>query len=179
MVKNKAVSRDFSGISSCRMTFTRPAGGSTFDDRSYLMKTSVLLDAIIFLLILLFAYTAFSKLMDFTEFSGQMHRQQLPSWTETILIYTLPGIELLTAALLFHPAYRRAGLVLAGILMLLFTVYIGAALAGVFPQKPCSCGGVFRHMGWKSHFLFNIFFLLLTFTGLYITYRERRIQQKR
>ena len=161
------------------MTFKRQAAGSNFDQRSYLMKTAVLLDVIIFLLILLFAYTAFSKLMNFTEFSGQMQRQQLPSWTTATLIYTLPAVELLTAALLCHPRYRRAGLFLACILMLAFTVYTGFALAGAFPQKPCSCGGVFRHMGWKSHFLFNSFFLLLTFTGLYITYRERRIRQKR
>ncbi|RKR84122.1 methylamine utilization protein MauE [Mucilaginibacter gracilis] len=142
------------------------------------MKTTALTDAIMFLLILLFAYTAFSKLMDFTEFSGQMYRQQLPAWAARILIYSLPGIELLTVALLCHPGYRKAGLFLSAILMTVFTVYIGLALAGAFPQKPCSCGGVFRHMGWKNHFLFNLFFLLLTFTGLYLTYRERRIRQK-
>ncbi|EHQ24762.1 MauE/DoxX family redox-associated membrane protein [Mucilaginibacter paludis] len=141
------------------------------------MKTSVLLDALIFLLMLLFAYTALSKLMDFAEFKGQMFRQQLPSWAAAILIYTLPGIELLTVGLLYQPLYRRAGLMLSAILMTGFTVYIGLALAGAFPEKPCSCGGVFRHMGWKTHFIFNIFFLLLTFTGLYITRRERRLQQ--
>ena len=63
---------------------------------------------------------------------------------------------------------------MALILMMLFTGYAGLVLAHYFGQVPCSCGGVLKNMGWTTHFVFNLFFLLLTAMGIYITYRERR-----
>jgi hypothetical protein len=58
--------------------------------------------------------------------------------------------------------------------MAAFTGYVGLILVNYFGRVPCSCGGVLKIMGWKTHFVFNLFFLLLTVTGIYITNRERR-----
>ena len=132
-------------------------------------------DTAIFLLILLFVYTALSKLMDFQLFQSQMYNQTLPHGIATFLIWTLPGIELITGGLLFFENTRLYGFYLSSILMMLFTIYIGLVLLNFFDRVPCSCGGVIKALGWKLHFVFNIFFLLLSFIGIYITYRERRL----
>jgi putative oxidoreductase len=132
------------------------------------------IDTICLLLIMLFVYTASSKLMDFGHFKVQMNNQTLPHGIAEFLIYTLPGIEILTSLLLIFSTTRLPGLYIAFILMLLFTGYVGLVLINYFGRVPCSCGGVLKMMGWKTHFIFNLFFLLLTATGIYITDRERR-----
>lgn len=134
-----------------------------------------LIDIAVFLLILLFVYTALSKLIDFHNFQGEMYNQTFPHVLATIFIWTLPEIELIAAGLLFFEHTRLAGLYLSSILLLLFTGYIGLVLVNYFGRVPCSCGGVIKILGWKLHFIFNLFFLLLAFLGIYSTYRERRL----
>lgn len=133
------------------------------------------LQLVIFLLTFLFIYTAVSKLSDFNVFRGQLYKQALPHSLETLLLWTLPGTEILTAALLAFRRTRRAGLYISFCLMLLFTGYVGLALLKVLGPVPCSCGGVIKSLGWKWHLVFNIFFLLLSLSGIYLANRERRI----
>lgn len=139
------------------------------------MKKTLRIDIIAFLLILLFVYTAASKLMDFDKFQGQMHNQALPHWVATTSIWTLPEIELIVAFLLIFSLTRLAGLYASLLLMVVFTGYIGLVLLHVFSRVPCSCGGVLKVMGWKVHFFFNVFFLLLSYTGIVLMNRERRV----
>lgn len=127
-----------------------------------------------FLLVLLLTYTAASKLLDFEQFRSSMLNQELPRWMARVLVYSLPEVELLTALLLIVPASRLVGLYVSLILMVLFTGYTGLVAVHFFGRVPCSCGGVLRVMGWKVHFVFNLFFLLLTVIGIY---RERRARQ--
>lgn len=137
------------------------------------MKRTLLIDIIAFLLIFLFVYTAVSKSVDFDKFQGQMHNQTLPSWLATMLIWTLPEIELIVAFLLIFSLTRQAGLYASLLLMAVFTGYIGLVLLHVFSRVPCSCGGVLKIMGWKVHFFFNVFFLLLSCFGIVLMNRER------
>lgn len=140
------------------------------------MKNRMLLVEIIrFLLILLFIYTAVSKLIDFNQFRTQMYNQTLPHWLSSVLIWTLPEIEIGAAILLLFERTRIAGFYLSTILMVLFTGYVGLALLHYFDRVPCSCGGVIKALGWKMHFLFNLFFLLLSVLGIYSAYRERSV----
>jgi putative oxidoreductase len=139
------------------------------------MKRTLLSDIIAFLLILLFVYTAASKLMDFEKFKGQMHNQTLPHWLATTLIWTLPEIELIVAFLLIFSVSRLAGLYASLLLMAVFTGYIGLVLLHVFSRVPCSCGGVLKIMGWKVHFFFNLFFVAVIYTGIVFLNRERRV----
>ncbi len=131
----------------------------------------------VFLLVLLWVYTASSKLIDFHRFKAQMHNQTIPKTLADILIYTLPTIEIGTALLLLVQKTRLAGLYLSATLLLLFTGYIGLILMNYFGRVPCSCGGVLQIMNWPTHFIFNLFYLLLTIYGIYIVYRERRSAQ--
>jgi putative oxidoreductase len=130
-------------------------------------------------LIVLFIYTAASKMLDFGAFIIQMRNQSLPPSFTRILIWTLPEAELTAALLLVFNRTRWAGLYLSAVLMILFTGYITLALLHVFERIPCSCGGVLPRMTWGANLIFNLFFLLLTFTGIYTSYRERRIIRKR
>ncbi|WP_374950178.1 MauE/DoxX family redox-associated membrane protein [Mucilaginibacter sp.] len=131
-------------------------------------------DGIAFFLILLFIYTAVSKLSDFDQFQRQMKLQTIPVWMQQILILFLPGVEIITGLLLAFTHTRLIGLYLSAILMTLFTGYVALVLINYFEQTPCSCGGVIKILGWKAHFVFNIFFLLLSILGIYIFNRERR-----
>lgn len=131
-----------------------------------------------FLLILLFIYTAVSKLIDFDQFRNQMFNQTLPHWLISVLIWTLPEIEIGTAILLVFEQTKIVGFYLSAILMVLFTGYVSLALLHYFDRVPCSCGGVITALGWKMHFLFNLFFLLLSFLGIYSAYRERSVVGK-
>jgi putative oxidoreductase len=143
------------------------------------MKRTNIIDIISFLFILLFVYTAMSKLLDFGHYKGQMYNQTLPHNVATVLIWTLPGIEIVTASLLLFETTRLSGLYLSGTLMFLFTGYITLVLLNYFGRVPCSCGGVIKALGWKLHLVFNLFFLLLSFLGIFIFNRERRLADKK
>jgi putative oxidoreductase len=139
------------------------------------MKTNTLLQVISALLILLFVYTAVSKLLDFKQFEKQMYNQTVPHDLATVLIWTVPEVEIIAAFMLFFQRTRAYGLYLSGVLMFLFTGYIALVLLKFFGRVPCSCGGVMKQLGWRWHLIFNLFFLLLSFIGIYFTNRERRL----
>lgn len=133
------------------------------------------LSGIISLLVLLWIYTAFSKLSEFTEFVDQLKNQVFPKQWVQILSWSLPTIEVGTSGLLLFARTRRLGLWLSLILMILFTLYITLVLIGTFERTPCSCGGILKELGWKSHLLFNLFFLSISVIGLRLEAKERRI----
>ncbi|MFA6083425.1 MauE/DoxX family redox-associated membrane protein [Mucilaginibacter sp.] len=142
------------------------------------MKSKTVTDIISFLLILLFVYTATSKLIDFNQFKGQMYNQTLPHPVETLLIWTLPEIEIVTALLLLFEKTKVYGFYLSLFLMTIFTGYIALVLLNYFGRVPCSCGGVIKALGWKMHLVFNLCFLLLSILAIFITNRERRLVVK-
>lgn len=137
--------------------------------------STILLKAIVFLLVLLWTYTASSKLADFSGFKTEMANQPFSSAVTQLLVWTIPPIELLTAFLLLFNKTRLMGLYISFILMLLFTGYIALVLLGFYDRVPCSCGGVLKQLGWQAHFWFNKFFIFIIFIGIFL---ERRLRQK-
>ncbi len=125
-------------------------------------------------LILLFVYTAVSKMLAPAEFRSALLLQPLPGAVKPALFWLLPSFELVAAALLSFKTARLTGFWLSALLMLAFTGYVLLVLLQVFGKVPCACGGVISSLGWKGHLFFNLFFLLLSVTGLICTYRERR-----
>jgi predicted neutral ceramidase superfamily lipid hydrolase len=126
------------------------------------------------LLIILWVYTAGSKLMDFPDFKNQLHLQHFSETTSSILIIALPLTELLTAVLL-TTKHQKPGLKISLILLTIFTAYIILILSGYYIKTPCSCGGVLKFLGWRLHLLFNLFFLSINILALYLsTIKERR-----
>ena len=131
--------------------------------------------AITFLLILLWVYAAVSKLIDFRHFKYEMHNQALLPFVQELLIYLLPPAEIIVALLLMFEKWTIWGLYCSALLLTLFTIYISMTLVHFFKYVPCSCGGILEHMGWTPHLFFNLFFLLITLTTLYITKKERSV----
>lgn len=122
-------------------------------------------DIICLLYILLFVYAAVSKLLDFQNFQIQLGQSPLLNPLAGEISCSVPLFEILTAVLLAIPKYRKIGLLAAFALMVLFTAYIYFIL-NFSSFVPCSCGGILEKMGWKEHFIFNCFFIVLAVTGM-------------
>ena len=131
------------------------------------MKKATIVEIISALFILLFVYTAISKLLAYSNFKGTLGKSPLIAGFAPILSIILPLIELVVSLLLFIPRTRLRGLYGSLALMSLFTLYIAYMLAFT-PDLPCSCGGVIRQMSWKQHLLFNSFFLFLSIVGIWL-----------
>jgi hypothetical protein len=116
------------------------------------------------LLVLLFAYAAISKLMDYHKFSHYLGRSPVLSPFATQIAWIIPAIELLTVGLLLYKKTRLKGMYGSLFLMVLFTGYLFIILN--FSNKvPCSCGGILQGLTWKTHIVFNICFLILALVG--------------
>jgi hypothetical protein len=124
------------------------------------------------LLVLLFSYAAFSKLFTFSALDQQLHNQAFPSWLADFLLYFLIPAEIITALLLCFKRTVLIGLLVSTVLLLAFTAYISLVLADYFSKAPCSCGGVLKSLGWKSHLIFNLVFTALTITSLTIHLKQ-------
>jgi len=131
------------------------------------MKKNALLEIITFLLILLFVYTAVSKLIDFNNFKFVLNQTNELRPFANILAILLPLIEILTAVLLLMPSYRKIGLYFSFGIMAVFTLYV-VYLIFFASFVPCACGGVIKGFTWKQHLAFNAFFTLLSMIGIWL-----------
>ncbi|MEJ8841491.1 MauE/DoxX family redox-associated membrane protein [Lacibacter sp. H375] len=117
------------------------------------------------LLILLFAYTAFSKLFDYRAFTQTLSESPLIHNGADTIAWLLPATELVVVLLLFFEQTRKAGLYASLVLLSVFTLYIGIMLLFV-KELPCSCGGVLNKMSWKEHLFFNAGFLVINLIAI-------------
>ncbi|MCX2495208.1 hypothetical protein OQX63_17085 [Pedobacter sp. PF22-3] len=122
--------------------------------------------------ILLWVYTAGSKLTDFQSYKQEMSLQVFSPDFAAVLVYAIPFFEILCAILLLIKKTNKLGLALSLLLMLVFTGYILLIILGYFPKTPCSCGGIIKAMGWKAHLIFNIFFISASILSLFITLKQ-------
>lgn len=125
------------------------------------------------LLIILFSYTAISKLIAFQVFNAQLAMQPLPAWSIWPLALLIPVSELATTALLLIKLTRLWGLYMSATLMAGFTTYMALVIADFFGKTPCSCGGVLQQMGFQAHLIFNLFFLTISLIGIYIIHQMK------
>lgn len=139
------------------------------------MKRNLIIEVISSLLILLFVYTAVSKLLDYSSFKHVLHKSPLIGSKAAVVALALPIIEGLVSLLLFFPRTRLWGLYGSVALMSVFTLYL-AYMINFTPKLPCSCGGVLKQMTWNQHLIFNIFFLVLSVSGLVL--ERKRIKRK-
>ena len=129
----------------------------------------------VFLLVLLWAYTASVKLGDYHRFEQQMRIQNLYPWMIPLVTVALPWAELLLAILLLFPVTRLAGLYLSLIAMIAFTGYVAAAAFHVFSHVPCACGGVFERIGWHLHLVLNVLFLFICLITIRLTNKRKGV----
>ena len=89
----------------------------------------------------LFVVAALGKIPDLGAFAHQVHNYRLtPPWSENIIAMTLPWIELMAGLALVLGPRRRAGALLALVMMLVFTAVVGAAWARGLDFR-CGCFG--------------------------------------
>ncbi len=128
------------------------------------MKKSTTIEIICGLLILLFVYTALSKLLAYRSFTAVLAKSPLIHGKAGVAAWLLPATELVAAILLMLPATRGKGLYASAFIMLLFTLYVAYML--LFEQNlPCSCGGLVSKLTWRQHLVFDMAFTVLAFVG--------------
>jgi len=114
------------------------------------------------LMIGLWIFVAYNKLTGFDQNMEGMLRQPFPRPFALFLAYAIPGSELIAALLIGYHRTRLFGLGLSALLMMAFTVYVGLAILHVWSDKlRCNCGLIIQ-IGWKKHFVFNVFLLLIS-----------------
>ena len=117
--------------------------------------------------ILLYFYTAFSKLITYSSFLKVL--SDLPvigDWHELVAI-ALILIEIVFGLLLVFPKTRLLGLWLSLGLMMTFTFYLSYHIM-VNSKLLCSCGGVISGMSWPQHVVFNAGFIFAGAVALII-----------
>lgn len=128
-------------------------------------RRRTIVEIIAALFILLFVYTAMSKLFDYENFKTTIGASALLRGSAATIAWMVPAIELLVSCMLLIPKTRKSGLYSSFILMAGFTLYVGWLLAFA-DDLPCSCGGVIQQMTWSQHLLFNIFFTAIAWIGV-------------
>lgn len=138
-----------------------------------MVSRATISEIIRYLLILLFAYTAASKMLTYPLFVVQIGLSPiLPNFTQKIA-WLVPLIELMVALMLVIPGTRVAGLYSSWVLMLTFTLYVTLILT-IASHIPCSCGGVLEAMSWQQHLIFNLGFLTANTLVLIWHHRTQR-----
>jgi hypothetical protein len=143
-----------------QFTLNKPSGF-----RLSAKNREIITDIAVYLFIVLFMYTAASKLLTVNSFASTLAKSPLIGSLNMIVAYAIPIVEIVISLVLIFPTLRKAGLWASLLLMLVFTgylvymVYSGSTL-------PCHCGGVISAMSWQQHIWFNLGFVALAITGL-------------
>ena len=139
------------------------------------MKRTTIIEAIIFLYIVLFLYTGISKLTEYSVFREGIADSPFLKPIAPIIAWGLPWIEFIVSLLLIIPRWRLKGMYASLILMLAFTAYISGIL--LFDKElPCSCGGIIQQLSWPQHLVFNSAFIVLAIWGIALQRREKKVQ---
>lgn len=115
--------------------------------------------------VLLFVYTGFAKLMDYTLFKEQVAESPILFSGAKYIALAIPVIEFVVAIMLVMPRLHQTGLYASFVLMLLFTGYVLAILL-VNDKLPCSCGGIIQELSWNEHLIVNSILTILALTGV-------------
>lgn len=129
------------------------------------MKRHISIELIAFLLLLLFLYASFNKIIDYQQFKIQIGQSPILTGFGDHLPWLVITAELVVSVLLVFPKFRLIAFLGSFCLLTTFTVYIFSILT-FSDFVPCSCGGVLENLGWTEHLLFNIVFVGLTLAGI-------------
>lgn len=136
-------------------------------------KKSLLFVEIVTLLhIALFIYASISKILDYENFQIQLGQSPLLSAFTGLISWGIPSAEILIAISLAFPKSRVAGLIASLLLMIMFSAYIFIVLH-FSNYIPCGCGGILENMRWEEHLVFNIAFVLLSASAIFVHYTSK------
>lgn len=129
------------------------------------MRKKWIIEIISGLFIILFLYTALSKLTDYKTFRDGLAGSPPLFPFRNFLAWFIPITEIGITGMLFFPPTRKIGLYASALIMIVFTGYI-TYMVYFTEIRPCSCGGVIAAMTWKQHLVFNISFVILAFIAI-------------
>lgn len=125
------------------------------------------------LFIILFVYTATSKLLIFSYFEIQLSRMPLLSSYSNYLVWMVPFVEYAIVILLLFPKQLLVAHYLSLGVLTGFTTYLIWVLnSGV--SVPCSCGGVLTNLSWKTHIFFNLACMALAVGTILILQHQKK-----
>ncbi|MDF2192626.1 MauE/DoxX family redox-associated membrane protein [Paraflavitalea sp. CAU 1676] len=124
------------------------------------MKRAIIIEVIATLFMILFIYTAISKIMDFAIFKEQLSESPILHSFAVPVAIGIPALEILLTAGLLIPRWRLRAFYASTALMVAFTIYI-IVLMNVAEHLPCSCGGVLAQLSWGEHIVFNSVYIVL------------------
>lgn len=130
------------------------------------MKKEVVLKLLSGIIALLFFYAALSKLVDFEVSKHEMLKQVFSRDFALMLVWIVPLVELVIVALLLFNFTRLIGFYASLMLLSSFSIYIAITMSGTFGRIPCSCGGILKNMGYWTHLIVNLFFIVLAILGI-------------
>lgn len=141
---------------------------TTFNKRSSRLSAQtreIIMDIAVYLFIMLFMYTAASKLLTMEFFASTLAKLPVIGSFSLVIAWAIPIIEIMISIVLIVPPMRKIGIWSALILMIAFTLFL---IYMVFSGNnlPCHCGGVISTMSWQQHIWFNIGFIALAFISL-------------
>lgn len=135
------------------------------------MTRKAILEIIIALMVLLFAYTSVSKIVEHDTFQFQLSRAPYIGLMAEFVSLALPLLEIAVVVLLVWKKTRLIGLWASLLMMLLFTGYVGLMLLSGL-HLPCTCGGVIQKLSWPQHLVFNMVFTIVAIAGIVLTKRS-------
>ncbi len=124
------------------------------------------------LFIVLFAYAATSKFIDFTHFNTQLSQFPILANYATWIAWSIPILQLVIATLFIFPKFMLPAFYASLVLMCLLSIYIIGVLT-FSNDVPCSCAGILA-LGWKEHLLFNMAFIVLAGIGILIMSKQKK-----
>jgi len=128
-----------------------------------------------FLLIILWTYAAIGQVLQWENFRIRMSQFPFIGEYGGILVWLVPGIEIVIALLFFFPRLKDEAYLASFILLLVFTAYIIVVL-NFADSVPCSCNGVIGSLSWKEHIIFNVGFGLLSLFGLLLKPNQKDLE---
>jgi len=132
----------------------------------------IIVDITVYLFIILFMYTAASKILTVKSFASTLAKSPLIGSYNMFIAYAIPITEIIISIILIFPFIRKAGLYASFLLMTVFTAYLAyMVLSG--NKLPCHCGGVISTMTWQQHIWFNLGFVALAIIGLTINRKKK------
>ena len=126
------------------------------------MKVIRLDEVAAFILLTVFAYSAGIKFFDMQDFQVKLLRvEYLPVSLIIPLSIAVPVLEMASVILYLDDRSRKLSAMLMYPLMIMFTAHL-LILHELSPGTPCSCGGIFESLSFRSHLIVNLILLFLS-----------------
>lgn len=119
------------------------------------------------LIVSLFTYSAFVKIIGFQAFSIRFSRIPVIYNTNTwYLSYAIVALEVLIPILILTPSTRKYGLRIVTSVLIIFTMFLVSKEIDS-STEPCMCGGILESLSLRQHIVFNLFFIAISIVMLF------------